>query len=109
MNESNVKGKVDEVVGKVKQGFGEAIGNEKMANEGAADQVKGHANQAWGNVKDTAADLGNSSRTDADLKAHDAKLHAEETGHDVRSSVTSAAERTKDSINRGLDHLKGNS
>jgi uncharacterized protein YjbJ (UPF0337 family) len=108
MNESNVSGKFDQVKGKVKEGIGEAVGNENLANEGAADQVKGHAKEAWGNVKDAASDLHDSAGTDSHARAEEAKLNAERKGSDVRDSITSAAEHTKDSINRGIDHLKGN-
>jgi uncharacterized protein YjbJ (UPF0337 family) len=107
MNEDNASGKFDQIAGKIKQGVGEAVGNEKLANEGAADQVKGHAKEAWGNVKDTASDLHDSTRSDAHVRAEETKVHAEQTGHDVRDSITSAAEHAKDSISRGLDHLTG--
>jgi len=101
MNEDNAGGKFDQIKGKIKQGIGEAVGNDKLANEGAADQVKGHAKEAWGNVKDAAHDSTTSTRTE------DAELHTEQAGHDARSSVADAAERAKNSINRGIDHLKG--
>jgi uncharacterized protein YjbJ (UPF0337 family) len=108
MNESNVSGKFDQVAGKIKQGIGEAIGNEKLANEGAADQVKGHAKETWGNVKDAASDVHDDANAHANVRADEAKLEAERTGHDTRTSITSAAEHAKDSISRGLDHLTGN-
>jgi uncharacterized protein YjbJ (UPF0337 family) len=43
MNKDEISGKVDPVVGKVKQGVGEAIGNQKVANQGVIDQAKGAA------------------------------------------------------------------
>ena len=101
MNTSNAEGVFDQAKGKVKQAVGEAFNNQELANEGAADQVKGHAKEAWGNVKDAARDIGNRHATDADT--------VESTsGHNVRSSVTNAAADVKDSINRGIDHLKNN-
>jgi uncharacterized protein YjbJ (UPF0337 family) len=109
MNQDTVSGKFDQVAGKIKQGVGEAIGNDRLANKGAADQVKGHAKEAWGNVKDTAADLRDSSASSADARAEEAHRHAEDRGEDVRDSITSAARHAKDNINRGLDHLKGDS
>jgi len=42
------------MTGKIKQGIGEAVGNQKLANQGVADQVKGAAKETWGNVKDAA-------------------------------------------------------
>ena len=107
MNESNVGGKFDEITGKVKQGVGEAFGNEKLANEGAAQEVKGNAKQTWGNVKDTASDLGNSARTDSGANPAGTEVHTSNTGSSIRQDVTNAAEHAKESIDRGLDHLKG--
>ena len=54
MNSDQVKGKAEQVVGKIKQGAGQAVGNDKLANSGVADQVKGAARETWGNVKDAA-------------------------------------------------------
>jgi uncharacterized protein YjbJ (UPF0337 family) len=89
MNDSKASGIFDQAKGKIKQTVGEATNDQSLANEGAADQVKGHAKEAWGNVKDTASDLKHS---------HEA--------HNVRENITDAAEHAKDSINRGLDHLE---
>jgi len=47
MNKDEISGKVDQVVGKVKQGVGEAIGNQKVANQGVIDQAKGAAKETW--------------------------------------------------------------
>ena len=46
MTTTTLHGKVDEGTGKLKQAVGEATGNEKLANKGAAQQVKGHVEQA---------------------------------------------------------------
>jgi uncharacterized protein YjbJ (UPF0337 family) len=99
MNKSNAEGVLDQAKGKVKQAVGEAFNNEKLANEGAADQVKGHAKEAWGNAKDTASRIGNEH-------ASDARVEGESTGHNVRTSITDAAAKVKDSINRGLGHVE---
>lgn len=107
MNESNVGGKFDQLTGKVKQGVGEALGNEKLADEGAADEVKGHAKETWGNVKDTASDISDSAHANVDSEAANSGAHAEHAGSTLREDITNAAEHAKDSISRGLDHLKG--
>ena len=99
MNESNASGVLDQAKGKLKQAFGEATNDQSLANEGAADQIKGHAKETWGNVKDTASNLQHSNQ------AEGTKLHSEEHAHNFRDSITNAAENTKNSINRGLDHL----
>ena len=95
MNESNVSGKFDQVVGKIKQGVGEAVGNENLANQGAADQVKGNVKETWGDVKDAT---GNPQRSDAGSNPQTSS----DTGHNVRDSITSAAENTKASVQNAL-------
>jgi uncharacterized protein YjbJ (UPF0337 family) len=99
MNATKAEGVLDQAKGKVKQAVGETFNNQKLANEGAADQVKGHAKEAWGNVKDAAKDIGS-------RHAAEAQVQGERTSHDVRTSVTNAAANAKESINRGIDHMK---
>lgn len=106
MNESNVGGKLDQIGGKIKQGVGEAFGDQTLANEGAADQVKGHAKEAWGDVKDGAADLKDSAKANAAAKSDHAEVKAEQTGDSFRDKVTHAAEHAKESIQSGIDDLK---
>ncbi len=100
MNQDNVTGKFDQAAGKMKQRIGEAVGSQKLANQGAAQQVKGHAKEAWGNAKDTAKGMGNQARTNA------REDNARGTTHDIREAVTSTAQNAKEKINRGLDDLK---
>ncbi len=52
MNKDTVKGSVDDAAGRVKRQVGEWTGNENTQAEGAAQQVKGKVEKAWGNVKD---------------------------------------------------------
>ncbi len=99
MNESKVEGVFDEAKGKLKQAFGEATNDQSTANSGAADQVKGHAEQTWGNVKDTAHDVAHSDSTTASAET-------QHTSHGLRDDITNAAEHMKESINHGLDNLK---
>jgi uncharacterized protein YjbJ (UPF0337 family) len=87
--ENKVKGKFDEVAGKVKQSFGEATHNDQLANKGAAQQVKGHAEQAWGSVKEAANTAVNSDRREA---SH------ENTAHDIREKITSTAQNVKNHV-----------
>jgi uncharacterized protein YjbJ (UPF0337 family) len=54
MDKDQVSGKFDQATGKVKEKLGNAVGNDKLANQGVADQVKGAAKETWGNVKDAA-------------------------------------------------------
>ena len=57
MNKSHVTGGMDKAVGKAKEVIGNAIHNQKLANEGAAQQVRGEAKETWGNVKDSASEI----------------------------------------------------
>jgi uncharacterized protein YjbJ (UPF0337 family) len=92
---STVEGKFNEVAGKVKQGVGEAFNNDELANEGAAQQVKGHAQQAWGSVKEAAKDLHDRDQPREEQKAHN-----------VRDTITSAAEKVKEHVQAGADSLR---
>lgn len=87
--ETNIKGKYDEVAGKVKQGVGEAVHDDRLANEGTAQQVKGHGEQAWGSVKQAAEDT------------------HEQRAHDVRESVTSTARNAKENVQDAVSGRPG--
>jgi uncharacterized protein YjbJ (UPF0337 family) len=54
MDKDRISGKFDQGIGKAKEKVGEAVGNQKLANQGVADQVKGAAKETWGNAKDAA-------------------------------------------------------
>jgi uncharacterized protein YjbJ (UPF0337 family) len=54
MDKDQVSGKFDQTIGKAKEKLGDAVGNQKLANQGVADQVKGAAKETWGNAKDAA-------------------------------------------------------
>ena len=56
MNKDTVKGTVDDVAGRTKRQVGEWTGDTNAQVEGAAQQIKGKAEKAWGNVKDAAHD-----------------------------------------------------
>ncbi len=99
MNSQQVAGKFDQVAGKFKQAAGEAVGNEKLANSGAAEQVKGMAKETWGNAKETAAEI-------HDRKAVQASDANDTADHNIRDSVVGAARKVRDSINNGLDNIK---
>src|SRR5260221_12875802 len=57
MNKDDIKGKANDIKGRVKRQAGEWTGDEKLQGEGAMDQAKGKAQNAWGKVKDSAHDL----------------------------------------------------
>ncbi len=81
MNKDTVTGKAEQVAGKVKQAFGEATGNQKIANSGAAEQIKGAARETWGKTKDTAQDVADSQRADAQVNGRDQSPRASREGH----------------------------
>jgi uncharacterized protein YjbJ (UPF0337 family) len=52
MDNDRIKGKMDEVSGKVKSKLGEMTGDRETQAEGMGDQVKGKVQNAFGKVKD---------------------------------------------------------
>ena len=52
-----IKGLANEAVGNVKQGIGNATGNDKLVAEGKAQELKGEAQKTTGDVKDGAKNL----------------------------------------------------
>lgn len=54
MNQDKVKGAIDDAAGRAKRQVGEWTGDTKTQVDGAAQQVKGKVEKAWGNVKDAA-------------------------------------------------------
>jgi len=106
MNTEKVEGKFDQVAGKIKQGVGEAIGSQKLANAGAAEQIKGAAKETWGKAKDTADVVREDNRAKASAKGEDLKHRVENTAHNVREKVTTTAQNIKNKVSEKLDHIK---
>ncbi|HZY73696.1 MAG TPA: CsbD family protein [Edaphobacter sp.] len=106
MNKSKVTGKLDQVAGKIKEKIGESVGDQKLANSGAAQQLKGAAKEAWGNAKDTAASVSDSARAHSQAKDEDLRRRGEEKAHDIREKITSTAQNVKENINARLDRIK---
>lgn len=52
-----IEGSLKESGGKLKEGAGNLIGDEKMKREGEADQAEGKLQNAWGGVKDKAREI----------------------------------------------------
>ena len=75
MEQYKMKGKMNDIKGRIKRQAGEWTGDEKLQNEGAADQVKGKVQNAWGNVKEGV-------REGADRMKHDAKREDREMDRD---------------------------
>ncbi len=66
MDSDRLKGKIDDIKGRVKRQAGEWTGDEKMQNEGAMDQAKGKVQNAFGKVKDAGRDMIDKARGEAD-------------------------------------------
>jgi uncharacterized protein YjbJ (UPF0337 family) len=80
MNKDNIKGTIDDAAGRAKRQVGEWTGDTKTQAEGAAQQVKGKVEKAWGNVKDAAHDAAHSmdrKRTDDHDVSRDRDYDAE--------------------------------
>jgi uncharacterized protein YjbJ (UPF0337 family) len=100
--ESTLKGKFDEVAGKVKQAFGEVAHDDSVANAGAAQQVKGHAEQAWGSVKTSASESIAEAKANHEQAKAQHEVEGEDKAHDIRESITSTAQNVKEKIQESL-------
>jgi len=85
--ENKMKGKYDEVAG-------------------AAQQVKGHAEQAWGSVKSAANDTAANAKARANESRAVHEDEHERKAHDVRQSVTSTAQNVKNHIQNSVDDFR---
>ena len=52
MNQDKVQGQFDQAKGKVKQGIGKATGDERLHDEGVADEASGDVQEGVGKLKD---------------------------------------------------------
>jgi uncharacterized protein YjbJ (UPF0337 family) len=64
MDKDRVQGTMDDVAGRAKRQVGEWTGDTNAQVEGAAQQVKGKAEKAWGNMKDDVRDAHRGSESD---------------------------------------------
>ena len=62
MDKDRIEGKVDDIKGRVKRQVGEWTGDENAQAEGAADQVKGKTQNAFGKAKDAVRDAADDLR-----------------------------------------------
>ena len=54
VDDDRVEGAARNLGGKIKEGVGKAVGDEKLKREGQVDQVKGRTENAIGGIKDKA-------------------------------------------------------
>jgi uncharacterized protein YjbJ (UPF0337 family) len=64
MDKDRIKGKAEDIAGRVNRQTGEWTGDEKTQAEGAADQLKGKARNMMGKAKDAARDAADDVRRD---------------------------------------------
>ncbi len=83
MNKDNIKGKMDDIGGRIKRQTGEWTGDEELQSEGAIDQAKGKARNAWGNVKEGARDL----KDDVQRRIDREKMEREKMDPEKRKDV----------------------
>lgn len=95
MDKDRVSGKFDQTVGKAKEKLGNALGRDKLANEGVADQVKGAAKETWGNMKDAA-------RTTRDRRV----AESEDVARADRERVSDRVAEMKKTANDRIDEYK---
>lgn len=54
-NKDQTEGRAKTGKGKIKEGAGKLVGNEKLESEGKLDQVKGKTQSKYGDLKDDVA------------------------------------------------------
>ena len=81
MNKDTIKGAVDDAAGRAKRQVGEWTGDTKTQIEGGAQQIKGKAEKAWGNVKDAAKDANSDATREQATAAREAERREAERRH----------------------------
>jgi len=66
MDKDRIKGKMDDVAGRVKRQVGEWTGDEKAQAEGTMQQVKGKVENTVGKIKDAGRDAADDLHKDRD-------------------------------------------
>jgi uncharacterized protein YjbJ (UPF0337 family) len=56
MNKDQVKGRAEEVKGKIKEAAGKTVGNDRLEAEGKVDQLTGKVKAGYGDAKEKVKD-----------------------------------------------------
>jgi uncharacterized protein YjbJ (UPF0337 family) len=56
MNKDQVKGRVEQAKGAVKEAAGKVVGNKKLENEGQIDKATGKVQATYGDIKEDVKD-----------------------------------------------------
>ena len=97
------KVKFEQLKGKAKQSVGEALGNQKLANSGAVDQVKGAAQEAWGNAKDAVHAVATMPEP---MPPASEESQTPITPTTFETRIMSAAQNAKNAVNAKADEIK---
>jgi uncharacterized protein YjbJ (UPF0337 family) len=62
MDTDRINGKMDDIAGRAKRQVGEWTGDTETQAEGAAQQVKGKVENAWGKTKDAVRDAADDAK-----------------------------------------------
>ena len=57
MNDDQVKGKVEQAKGAVKEATGKVVGNPDLESEGTTDKAAGKTQATYGNLKEDVKDI----------------------------------------------------
>lgn len=68
MDSDRIKGKADDIAGRVKRQVGEWTGDTESQAEGAAQQAKGKVQNAWGKAKDAVREAADDTKRDDDVR-----------------------------------------
>src|SRR5262245_37615002 len=106
MNKEILTGKLDQAAGAVKQKAGEMLGNQKLANSGAAEQIKGAAKETWGRTKEAASERMEAQTSSSQAGKESMERRAEETLKTARDKIVQTAENAKEGITEKIDSFR---
>ncbi|MDR3735121.1 MAG: CsbD family protein [Acidobacteriaceae bacterium] len=98
MNQNIVEGKFHQIKGKAKRAIGKAIGNKRLANSGAVDQVKGTAKVVWGNIKEAAHAVAKRMKDAKASRICRNERKSAAKARNTRQRITSTAQNVKDVV-----------
>ena len=96
MNQDNIKGKLQELGGRLEEAAGALFHDETEKTAGKQDQVKGEARDAWGNVKnagDALVDNARAAKADAEVKSE--RAQAFDRDHETKITHEEEAKEAK--------------
>jgi uncharacterized protein YjbJ (UPF0337 family) len=82
MNKDRVKGKIKDVAGRVERQAGEWTGDPEKQAHGAAKQVEGKVQNAWGKAKDAADEAATRAKTRKEIES-DEPIEKEEAETEI--------------------------